>query len=313
MGLDFFRRAVAQAERLKKPWQRVQYTLQTNGTCIDEAWADFFKAHDFLIGLSLDGPESMHNTFRTNRVGKGSYESVMRGWEWLKRYQVDVNILCALSSANAEAPLDVYHFFRDDLGAQYLQFIPVVERTELGKAVTSRSIKPEQFGQFLVAIFDEWVRQDVGEVFVQAFDVALGAWMGVYSLCTTAPTCGNAFVLEHNGDLYACDHFVDPEHRLGNIQHTHLLELISSEKPRAFGQAKYNLLPQTCQACPVEFACYGGCPKDRFLRTQDGEPGLNYLCKGYQLFFQYVNRSMQIMAGLLRNGQMPREIMAQYS
>jgi len=333
MGLDFFKRSIETVEKYRQPGQKVAYTLQTNGTRIDQEWAAFFKEHHFLIGLSVDGPQLMHDAYRVNKGGQGSFDQVMGGWQALHEQEVDLNILCALHAANAEHPLEVYHYFRDELEAQFIQFIPIVERvtsenlslansgwgdsagggrpfyTQEGDQVTERSIKPKQYGRFLTAIFDEWVRRDVGKVFVQMFDVALGSWMGVNSLCVFAPTCGNAMALEHNGDLYACDHFVEPNYLLGNIQETHLAELVVSAKQTRFGPMKQETLPNACRECEVRPACNGGCPKDRFISTPEGEPGLNYLCEGYRLFFKHIEREVRIMAGLLRQGQAAAGIM----
>jgi uncharacterized protein len=307
--------------------------MQTNGTKIDEEWAAFFKSNNFLIGLSVDGPREMHDAYRVNKGGQGSFDQVMHGWENLREHNVDFNILCTLHAANADHPLEVYHFFRDELGAEFIQFIPIIERasqetllganegwserpggdrplyTQSGTLVTDRSVKPEQYGRFLNAIFDEWVQRDVGKVFVQMFDVALGSWVGVHSLCIFAPTCGNALALEHNGDLYSCDHFVEPAYLLGNIQETHLIELVASDQQRKFGQDKQDTLPRYCRECEVRFACNGGCPKDRFILTPDGEAGLNYLCAGYKLFFHHIDRPMRLMADLLRQGRYADEVM----
>jgi uncharacterized protein len=333
MGLDFFKRSVGYAEKYRKPGQTVQHTIQTNGTRIDSEMAAFFKQHNFLVGLSVDGPQEMHDAYRVDKGGQGTFDQVMRGWENLRQQQVDFNILCTLHAANADHPLEVYHFFRDELQAQFIQFIPIIERatletlpianqgwseragddrplyTQTGDLLTERSVKPEQYGRFLNAIFDEWVRRDVGKVFVQMFDVALGSWVGVHSLCIFAPTCGNALALEHNGDLYSCDHFVEPNYLLGNIQETHLIELVASDRQRKFGQDKQDSLPRYCRECEVRFACHGGCPKDRFISTPDGEAGLNYLCAGYKLFFHHIDRPMRLMADLIRQGRYADEIM----
>jgi uncharacterized protein len=333
MGLDFFKRSVELVEKYRKPGQRVLHTIQTNGTTIDAEWAAFFKQHNFLVGLSVDGPRELHDAYRVNKGGAGTFDQVMRGWEHLNTFEVDVNILCTLHAANADHPQEVYRFFRDELGARYLQFIPIIERTtsetrsiaergwsvtdnskrplytQLGDRVTSRSVQPEQYGRFLNVVFDEWVRQDVGEVFVQLFDVALGSWMGIHSLCIFAPTCGNALALEHNGDLYSCDHFVEPDYLLGNIQQDHMIELVASEKQRKFGRDKQDTLPRYCRECDVRFACNGGCPKDRFMHTPHGEPGLNYLCAGYKAFFHHIDRPMRLMAALLRRGRYADEVM----
>jgi uncharacterized protein len=333
MGLDFFKRSIDLVEKYKKPGQSVLYTIQTNGTKIDDDWAAFFKKHNFLVGLSVDGPQPLHDTYRVNKGGSGSFEQVMRGWHFLQKYDVDVNILCTVHAANADYPLDVYHFFRDELKTQYMQFIPIVERataellpladqgwserpggdrplyTQIGELVTGRSVKPEQYGRFLIAIFDEWVRRDVGKVFVNSFDTALANWLGQPSLCIFQRTCGNALALEHNGDLYSCDHFVEPAFLLGNIQETHMIELVESDQQRKFGQDKFDTLPQYCRQCEVLFACYGECPRNRFIHTPDGEPGLNYLCAGYKLFFNHIDQPMRIMADLLRRGRYADEVM----
>jgi uncharacterized protein len=334
MGLDFFRRSVEYVEKYKSPGQQVLYTIQTNGTRIDHEWAAFFKQHSFLVGLSVDGPKGLHDAYRVNKGGQGTFDQVMRGWATLMEHGVDVNILCAVHAANADHPLEVYHFFRDELKAQYMQFIPIVERataetlvlanqgwserrgghrplyTQIGELVTKRSVKPEEYGHFLIAIFDEWVRRDVGKVFVQSFDAALANWVGQPSLCIFQRTCGESLALEHNGDLYSCDHFVEPEFLLGNIQTTHMIDLVSSDRQRKFGQDKLDKLPQTCRDCEVLFACHGECPRNRFIHTPDGEPGLNYLCAGYKAFFRQIDRPMRIMAELLRRGRYADEVMS---
>jgi uncharacterized protein len=333
MGLDFFQRSVEYVERYRKPGQKVLHTIQTNGTLLDEEWCGFFKKHGFLVGLSVDGPKDMHDAYRVNKGGAGSFDQVMRGLELLRRFEVDVNILCTIHAANADHPLSVYRFFRDELQARYMQFIPIVERatadflplanlgwgerpgsdrplyTQRGESVTERSVGAEQFGRFLISIFDEWVRRDVGTVFVQSFDVALGSWLGQHNLCIFSPTCGNALAMEHNGDLYSCDHFVEPDYLLGNIQETHMAELVASEKQGAFGAHKLNSLPKYCRECEVLFACYGECPRNRFLTTPDGEAGLNYLCAGYKAYFKHIDPAMRTMAGLLRQGRFADEIM----
>lgn len=333
MGLDFFRHSVELAQKYKGPGQHIAHTVQTNGTQIDDEWAAFFKEHNFLVGLSVDGPREIHDTYRVNKGGAGSFVQVMRGWHYLQAHGVDVNILCTVHAANADHPLEIYHFFRDELKAQYMQFIPIVERataetlplanqgwsggpggnrslySQVGELVTERSVKPEQYGRFLMTIFDEWVRRDVGKVFVQSFDAALANWIGQPSLCIFQPTCGNALALEHNGDLYSCDHFVEPAFLLGNIQQIHMIELVSSEQQGKFGQDKFDTLPKYCRDCEVLFACYGECPRNRFIHTPDGEPGLNYLCAGYKLFFNHIGRPMRMMAELLRLGRYADEVM----
>ena len=333
MGIDFFRRAVEHVERHRKAGQNIQHTIQTNGTLLDDEWCAFFKLHNVLVGLSVDGPQPMHDAYRVNKRGVGSFSDVMQGYQLLREHEIDVNILCTIHAANAEHPLDVYRFFRDEMQASYMQFIPIVERTteamiplanlgwgkrpgsdrplylQHGAQVTQRSVGAEQFGRFLTTIFDEWVRRDVGKVFVQTFDVALGSWLGQHNLCIFSPTCGKAVALEHNGDLYSCDHYVEPEHLLGNISKTPMDALVSSPQQRAFGQHKLDSLPKYCRECTVLFACYGECPRNRFISTPDGEPGLNYLCAGYKQFFNHINPAMNTMAGLLRQNRFADEIM----
>ena len=261
-GLDFYRRTVQLADQYRKPHQRILHTMQTNGTLVDDEWATFFKQHNYLVGLSIDGPRELHDAYRVNKQGEGSFGDVMRGWKCLQKHAVDVNILCTIHAANADHPLEVYRFFRDELQAQYIQLIPIVERAtadtiafanqgwgglkgtdrplykQEGNLVTERTVKSEKFGQFLISIFDEWVQRDVGKVYVTTFDVALGSWLGQHNACIISPTCGSALVLEHNGDVYSCDHYVEPDHRLGNIKETPLKTLVTSEKQRRFGQSK---------------------------------------------------------------------------
>jgi uncharacterized protein len=333
MGLDFFRRVVELALQYRQPGQHILHSIQTNGTRLNDEWAAFFRQHNFLVGLSVDGPQPLHDAYRVDKGGRGTFEQVMRGWQVLRQRAVDANILCTVHAANAEHPLDVYRFFRDELMAEFIQFIPIIERAtpetlpiaeggwtegrperplyvQYGDRVTTRSVQPEQYGRFMNAIFDEWVRRDVGRVYVQAFDVALGAWLGQYTLCIHTPTCGNALALEHNGDLYSCDHFVEPDYLLGNIRETPMIELVASPKQRQFGQDKLAKLPAYCRNCDVRFACHGGCPKDRFLTTPDGEPGLHYLCAGYKAFFHHITEAMNFMAEELRHNRAPAGVMA---
>ena len=338
MGLDFYRRSIEYVEKHRQPGQTISYTMQTNGTLLDDEWCAFFKKHNFLIGLSVDGPREIHNAYRRDKGGQGSYDRVMRGWEYLKGHQVEFNILCTVHAANGDHPLEVYRFFRDELGAQFIQFIPIIERATAetlplankgwgeansgeralymqdGHMVTHRSIKPKQFGNFLIEIFEEWGRRDVGTVYVQIFDVSLGNWFGEPGgVCVYQETCGSALALEHNGDLYSCDHFVEPDYLLGNIQDTHMIELVSSEQQHKFGLDKRDTLPRYCRECEVRFACHGGCPRNRFLKTPHGELGLNYLCAGYKLFFKHIDEPMRIMSGLLRQNRAPAEIMRWYT
>lgn len=334
MGLDFFKRSIEYVEQYKKPEQRVSHTMQTNGTKLDDDWCAFFKEHNFLIGLSVDGPQAMHDAYRVNKGGEGSFPQVMLGLDYLKAHEVDFNILCTVHAANADRPLEVYRFFRDDLGAEFIQFIPIVERAteqllplanlgwseragaqrplyvQQGSLVTERTVTAEQYGDFLIAIFDEWVKRDVGNIYVQLFDVTLGSWVGQHNLCIFSPTCGNALAIEHNGDLYACDHYVEPDYLLGNILEERMIDLVASEQQRKFGQDKFDTLPKYCRECEVLFACYGGCPKNRFIETPEGEPGLNYLCAGYKKFFKHVSEPMRFMANELRYNRAPANVMA---
>jgi uncharacterized protein len=267
-----------------------------------------FSRARFLVGLSLDGPRHVHDVYRVDKGGNPTFDKVMRGLRLLQKHRVDVNVLTTVHGANGGRPLDVYRFLRDEAGAEFIQFIPIVERD--GSGVTERSVGGKQFGDFLIAVFDEWRRRDIGRVFVQMFDVTLASFMGLPSpLCIFAETCGSALALEHNGDLYSCDHFVEPEHRLGSIRDTHLADLAVSEQQRAFGRAKRDTLPAYCRKCEFRFACNGGCPKDRFTRTPDGEDGLNYLCAGYKAFFRHVAAPMRAMGELLRRGRPAADLM----
>lgn len=316
MGLDFFKLIIELQQKHRRTDMRIVNTLQTNGTLLDEEWCRFFRAHDFLIGISLDGPRDIHDAYRLDKGGNGSFDRVMRGVGLLKDHGVQFNVLTTVHAANADCPLVVYHFLRDEVGAKYIQFIPIVERDnaagyQAGDGVSNRSVTGARYGAFLNSIFDDWLRHDVGNVFVQMFDVALGAWLNAPpSLCVFAETCGSCLALEHNGDLYSCDHFVEPRHRLGNIQHIPLADMATSEPQRRFGLNKRDTLPKCCRECDVRFACNGGCPKDRVLLSPDGEPGLNYLCAGYKSFFHHVDGAMRFMASELMSGRTAAGVMA---
>jgi uncharacterized protein len=315
MGLDFFRRVMAIERKYLKPGQQIENTLQTNGILIDEEWCCFLRDHNFLVGLSLDGPRELHDAFRKDKAGNPTFDKVVAAVRLMQRYGVEFNILCTVNALNSQQPLEVYRFFRDELKAQYIQFIPIVERDNTtghqeGTLVTARSVRPEAYGTFLNAIFDEWVTRDVGTIFVPFFDTVLASYLyGSSSVCVLRPTCGESVALEHNGDLYSCDHFVEPKHLLGNILQTPLTELLTGEKQTAFGRAKSHHLPKTCQACRFLFTCHGECPKNRVLKTWDGEPGLNWLCAGLKAFFEHTEKPMQEMANLLRSGRYADEIM----
>jgi uncharacterized protein len=314
MKLEFFRRSVELVEKYRRPEQVVQHTFQTNGILLDDDWCTFFKEYNFLVGLSVDGPREVHDTYRVDRRKRGTFDRVMAGWRKLRRHGVDFNILCTVNAANQNHGRRVYRFFRDELGAQWVQFIPIVERateqtlqianqgwsaqsggkrllyTQTGNLVTERTVGAEQYGLFLIDVFEEWVRHDVGKVYVQLFDVTLEAFFGRHLLCIHAPTCGYGPALEYNGDLYSCDHFVEPRFRLGNIHQTHMLKLVASPQQREFGDAKRETLTAQCRSCKVKHWCNGGCPKDRFALSRDGEPGHNYLCAGLERFFMHAGR-----------------------
>ena len=309
MGLDFFRRALALQRKYARPGVTITNTLQTNGTTLDDAWCRFFAENDFLIGLSLDGPEEIHDAYRVDKGGKPTFALVMAGLELLQKHGVEFNILTTVHAANAGHPLEVYRFLRDEVGTRFIQFIPIVEQTQDGGA-SAESVPSQAYGDFLCAIFDEWVQRDVGQVFVQIFDVALAAWATANpGLCIFQKTCGTALAMEHNGDVYSCDHFVRPEYRVGNILESELPVIVDSDDQRAFGAAKRMALPKYCRTCEVRFACNGGCPKNRFIRTPDGEAGLNYLCQGYKRFFTHVGPAMEWMAEALERKEPPAGIM----
>lgn len=316
MGLEFFRRAVELVEQYRRPDQVVEHTIQTNATLIDDDWAAFLADHDFLVGVSIDGPRQIHDTYRVDKGGKPTFDRVIAGLDRLKAHEVRWNALTTVHNANEDHGLAVYRFLRDDLGADFIQLIPIVERPSpggvpTGSEVTERSASPSGYGRFLIEVFDEWVRRDVGTVFVQMFDSTLASFVGAPgALCVHARTCGTALALEHNGDLYSCDHFVEPAHLLGNITETHMLDLVASPQQQAFGNAKLDALPDYCLSCDVRFACNGGCPKDRFTTTPDGQPGLHYLCPSYQAFFRHVDRPMRYMTGALRTGRNVDDVIA---
>ncbi len=325
LGVDYFRNVV----RLQKKYAQgktIHNAFQTNGVLLNDEWCTFFKENNFLVGISIDGPEEIHNRYRLTKNNQGSFSLVMRGMECLKKHEVDFNTLTSVQRENAYKALEVYHFLKKE-GSSFMQFIPIVERVsaqplesglkllpsyaKVPAPVTDWSVEPKQYGIFLSEIFDEWVRNDVGRVFVQIFDVALEAWFGMEpSLCIFHKTCGEALAIEHNGDVYSCDHYVFPENRLGNILQVPLEKLVSSEQQIQFGKDKEATLPRYCRECAYRFVCNGGCPKDRFIKTPDGEEGLNYLCEGYQHFFAHIDPYMRFMANELRHKRPPANVMA---
>ena len=315
MGLDFFRRAMDAEKKYSRPGLRIGHSFQTNGILIDEEWCRFFRVNKVLVGLSLDGPRGLHDAYRHDKGGRPVFDKVERAARLMQKHGVEFNILCTVNATNSWHPVEVYRYFRDDLEARYIQFIPIVERdnetgNQEGTRLTDRTVDPGQYGRFLTGIFDEWLRRDVGVMFVTFFDAVLASYVyGQSSVCVLRPYCGDALALEHTGDLYSCDHFVEPAYCLGNIGDTPLADLVSSERQRAFGRAKTETLPWVCRECAFLFTCHGECPKNRVLIAPDGEPGLNWLCRGLKAFFEHAERPMKIMADLLRRGQYADGIM----
>jgi len=322
LGVDYFRRIIAlQAQHANG--RTIGNSIQTNGTLLDDEWCQFLRANRFLVGISIDGPRRLHDRYRIDKRQRSTFDQVMAGIERLKRHAVDFNTLTVVHNESARYPLEVYRFLKE-IGSTHIQLIPLVERSAgsglaeppspdaaaLPATVTPWSVDARDYGSFLAAIFEEWVRRDVGRVFVQTFEVALSNWMGLgSSLCIFAETCGRALALEHNGDVYACDHYVFPKHKLGNLLDRGLAELAELPSQQSFGDAKRDTLPDYCRQCDVRFACHGECPRNRFLQTPDGQPGLNYLCAGYRRFFRTIDPYMKTMARLLRAGRPAAEIM----
>jgi uncharacterized protein len=324
LGVDFFRSVIA-FEQKYAGGKTIHNALQTNATLIDDEWGQFLAEHDFLVGVSIDGPRELHDHYRVDKGNAATFDRVMRGVRKLQEHKVEFNTLTVVNRHNSKYPLEVYRFLKE-IGSRFMQFIPVVERkaTERGAdglvliqpssdrsaEVTEWSVEPLAYGRFLAQIFDEWVKKDVGRYFVQQFDVALESWLGMKaSLCVFRETCGSALAIEHNGDLYSCDHFVYPEHKLGNLMVSDLEQMVSSPQQKKFGLEKRESLPRMCRQCDVRFACNGECPKHRFLTTPDGESDLNYLCAGYKHFFHHIDPHMQFMAAELRAGRPPANIM----
>lgn len=332
LGVTFFRKVV-ELQRRYAGGKKIHNAIQTNGTLLDDEWCEFLSAEQFLVGLSIDGPARLHNAYRVDKQGRDTYDKVIRGLRLLKKHRVEFNTLTVVNRANVRHALEVYRFLRD-IGSGFIQFIPLVERLADAEAtrlaldlampprvdeegerrlpVTDWSVEPKQYGEFLCGVFDEWVTRDVGKTFVQIFDVTLGNWLGGPhrgGLCVFSETCGSALAMEHNGDVYSCDHYVYPQYKLGNILNHTLGEMVNSEFQREFGQAKASTLPRYCLDCEVRHLCHGECPKHRFLRTPDGEPGLNYLCRAYKQFFNHSAPAMREMVRLLNSGCAPAEIM----
>jgi uncharacterized protein len=324
LGVDFFRRSVALQAKYACG-KRIDNAFQTNGVLLDDEWGEFLVQNKFLVGLSIDGPRELHDRYRVDKGGQPTFERVMRGLNVLKKHGVDFNTLTVVGRHNSRQPMEVYRFLKE-IGSGFMQFIPIVERIAKhpddaglvliapsatgGARVSEWSVEPLDFGNFLCTIFDEWVRHDVARYYVQIFDVALELWLGLpASLCVFRETCGSAMAMEHNGDLYSCDHFVYPENKLGNIMQSPIESLVGSPQQTKFGLDKRDTLPRYCRECDVRFACNGECPKHRFIHTPDGEAGLNYLCAGYKLFFHHIDPYMRFMANELRHRRAPANVM----
>ena len=321
-SIDFYKKALALQKKYAHGKQ-IDNVIQTNGTLLTDEWCEFFAKNHWLVGISIDGPQEYHDHYRVTPAGKPSWEKVMQGIQLLKKHRVEWNAMAVVNAYNAEHPLEFYHFFRDN-GCQYLQFTPIVERLtehEDGRTLASladdreipladASVTPQQWGNFLCTIFDDWVRHDVGKTFVEIFDCTLANWIGVLpGICAYSKECGHAGVMEHNGDVYSCDHFVFPEYKLGNIREQSLIDMLYGEKQQAFSRLKHTSLPRQCKECDMEFACHGECPKNRFEKDKYGEPGLNYLCQGYYQYYTHVAPYMDFMKRELLAQRPPANIM----
>jgi uncharacterized protein len=296
-GLDFYRKAIAIQQKYCPPGKKFINGMQTNGTLLDDKWCSFLAGEHFVVGISVDGPEELHNRFRKAKDGKGSFKKVLHGYDLLVLHGIDPEILCVVNAENVKHPLEVYRFLKM-LGAGFLTFIPLVEKLTNGHiGVSQRSVPAKAFGNFLCAIFDEWVAKDIGKIKVQIFEEALRtAFNQEHTLCIFKPVCGGVPVVEHNGDLYSCDHYVNGKHLLGNIRDIALTGILVCDEQQAFGKAKQLTLPRFCINCEVLPMCNGECPKNRFIRTPDGEPGLNYLCAGYKSFFNHCRPFAEVVA-----------------
>ena len=321
-SIDFYRKALSLQQKYAGG-RRIDNVIQTNGTLLTDEWCEFFAQNHWLVGISIDGPQPDHDHYRLTAAGKPSWKKVMQGIKLLKKHGVEWNAMAVVNAYNANHPLEFYCFFKEN-GCQFLQFTPIVERQtrhEDGRTLASladkneiplseASVAPEQWGYFLCAIFDEWVRKDVGKIFVEIFDCTLANWMGVSpGICAYSKECGHAGVMEHNGDVYSCDHFVFPEYKLGNIRDHSLIDMLYGEQQQEFSRLKHSSLPRQCKECDMEFACHGECPKNRFMKDKYGDSGLNYLCPGYYHYYQHVAPYMDYMKQELMAQRPPSNIM----
>ena len=321
-SIDFYRKALSLQQKYAGG-RRIDNVIQTNGTLLTDEWCEFFAQNHWLVGISIDGPQPDHDHYRLTAAGKPSWQKVMQGIKLLKKHGVEWNAMAVVNAYNANHPLEFYRFFKEN-GCQFLQFTPIVERQtrhEDGRTLASladkneiplseASVTPEQWGYFLCAIFDEWVRKDVGKIFVEIFDCTLANWMGVSpGICAYSKECGHAGVMEHNGDVYSCDHFVFPEYKLGNIHDHSLIDMLYGEQQQEFSRLKHSSLPRQCKECDMEFACHGECPKNRFMKDKYGDSGLNYLCPGYYHYYQHVAPYMDYMKQELMSQRPPSNIM----
>lgn len=321
-SIDFYRKALSLQQKYAGS-RRIDNVIQTNGTLLTDEWCEFFAQNHWLVGISIDGPQPDHDHYRLTAAGKPSWKKVMQGIKLLKKHGVEWNAMAVVNAYNANHPLEFYRFFKEN-GCQFLQFTPIVERLtrhEDGRTLASladkdeislseASVAPEQWGYFLCAIFDEWVRKDVGKIFVEIFDCTLANWMGISpGICAYSKECGHAGVMEHNGDVYSCDHFVFPEYKLGNIRDHSLIDMLYGEQQQEFSRLKHSSLPRLCKECDMEFACHGECPKNRFMKDKYGDSGLNYLCPGYYHYYQHVAPYMDYMKQELMSQRPPSNIM----
>ena len=321
-SIDFYRKALSLQQKYARG-RRIDNVIQTNGTLLTDEWCEFFAQNHWLVGISIDGPQPYHDHYRLTAAGKPSWQKVMQGIKLLKKHGVEWNAMAVVNAYNVNHPLEFYRFFKEN-GCQFLQFTPIVERLtrhEDGRTLASladkneiplseASVTPEQWGYFLSAIFDEWVRKDVGKIFVEIFDCTLANWMGISpGICAYSKECGHAGVMEHNGDVYSCDHFVFPEYKLGNIRDQSLIDMLYGELQQEFSRLKHSSLPRQCKECDMEFACHGECPKNRFMKDKYGDSGLNYLCLGYYHYYQHVAPYMDYMKQELMAQRPPSNIM----